>query len=110
MGQLDLDAISHHPERLTVPRAVALSARAFHEAFRDTDVIARVATGTFVVLGAEKAEAVLPELEQRVLKRLTALSRSAGQSVPLNLASARWSADDPTSLDDLLGGLSNRLR
>lgn len=107
MGIIDLANSPVDPTQ--ADRAATITARAFHEAFRDTDVIGRIESGTFIVLGAEKAEAALAVMEQRVKDRLAARTNDGNANVVLRLASTRWAAEDRTSLEELIASMKARL-
>ena len=84
--------------------ALVEAAELLRDAFRDSDIIARIGGDEFVVLAIDVAEGKAAALARRLRERVQARNAQPGKDyeVTFSLGIARYDPDKPCSLQDLL--------
>ncbi len=85
-------------------RALADAAGVLREAFRESDIIARIGGDEFAVLAIDASDWKPAGLLRRVRERLSALNADTGRSYPLSLSLgvARYDPDKPCTVQEIL--------
>ncbi len=85
-------------------RALADAAGVLRDAFRESDIIARIGGDEFAVLAIDASDWKPAGLVRRVRDRLSALNAGPGRGYPLSvsLGTARYDPDKPCSVQELL--------
>jgi diguanylate cyclase (GGDEF)-like protein/PAS domain S-box-containing protein len=85
-------------------RALADAAGVLRDAFRESDIIARIGGDEFAVLAIDASDWKPANLARRIRDRVSALNAGPGRSylLSLSLGIARYDPDKPCSVQDLL--------
>jgi diguanylate cyclase (GGDEF)-like protein/PAS domain S-box-containing protein len=91
--------------------ALTEAADLLKEAFRDSDIIARIGGDEFVVLAIDLAEGKVTALIRRLRERIQARNAQAGAVYPLSfsLGVSRYEPDKPCTLQELLAQADRRM-
>jgi len=91
--------------------ALVAAAEALREAFRDSDIIARIGGDEFVALAIDVGEGKIASLARRLRERLQVRNSRPGAAFPVSvsLGIALYDPDKPGSLPDLLALADRRM-
>jgi diguanylate cyclase (GGDEF)-like protein len=91
--------------------ALAETAEVLRDAFRDSDIIARIGGDEFAVLAIDVAEGKVTALARRIRERLQTRNSRPGISYPLSfsLGISRYDPDSACALQELLVQADSRM-